>query len=166
MINWILESYTISDESIESTIKDQLSTVMMSKDNTPTIIASIVNYEAEVTPDNNLEKKLEVINQFRIHFKIVPNFYDIAWEDDIFTVEFSLWDFDLQARYNVETHLMTRISYVACDKTLEIRGLTIEVSVNNQAQLTEILNNPRIFLTNANQAAFKKYQRMCDDSNN
>jgi hypothetical protein len=49
----------------------------MNVDNTPTIIASIVDYEPEVTPDKNLEKKLEVIDQFRIHFKIVPNVYDI-----------------------------------------------------------------------------------------
>jgi hypothetical protein len=81
-------------------------------------------------------------------------------------VEFSLGDFDLKARYNAETHLMTRISYVACDKTLEIRWLTIEVSAGNEPQLTEILNNPRIFLTNANQAAFKKYQKMCDEVKN
>jgi hypothetical protein len=106
---------------------------------------------------------LEVIDQFRIHFKIVPNVYDIEWEDDIFMIEFTLWDYDLQARYNIETHLMTRISYVACEKTLEIRNLTIEVSVNNEAKLTEILNNPRIFLTNANQAAFKRYQTMCNE---
>ena len=161
--NWILEKYTISDEKIAKTIKDLLNDIMMNVDNTPTIIASIVDYEPEVTPDKNLEKKLEVIDQFRIHFKIVPNVYDIEWEDDIFMVEFTLWDYDLQARYNIETHLMTRISYVACEKTLEIRNLTIEVSVNNEAKLTEILNNPRIFLTNANQAAFKRYQTMCNE---
>jgi hypothetical protein len=72
-----LELYTISDETLESEIKDQLSMVMMTKDNTPTIIVSIVNYEPEVTPDNTIEKKLEVIDEFRIHFKIIPNVYDI-----------------------------------------------------------------------------------------
>lgn len=166
IIGWILELYTISDASLESEIKDQLSMVMMTKDNTPTIIVSIVNYEPEVTPDNTIEKKLEIIDEFRIHFKIIPNVYDIDWEDGIFTVEFSLWDFNLKARYNTDTHLMTRISYVACDKTLEIRWLAIEVSAGNEAQLTEILNNPRVFLTNANQAAFKKYQKMCDEVKN
>jgi predicted nucleic-acid-binding protein len=72
-----LEKYTISDEKIAKTIKDLLNDIMMNVDNTPTIIASIVDYEPEVTPDKNLEKKLEVIDQFRIHFKIVPNVYDI-----------------------------------------------------------------------------------------
>jgi hypothetical protein len=62
----------------------------------------------------------------------------------------------------VNTHLLTRVSYVACNKTLEIRNLTIEVSANNSAQLTEILNNPRIFFANANSAAYRKYQRMCE----
>ena len=57
---------------------------------------------------------------------------------------------------------MSKISYVACDKTLEIKDLTIEVSSNNATQLTEILNNPRIFFTKANQTAYKKYQKMCE----
>jgi len=47
---------------------------------------------------------------------------------------------------------------------LEIRNLTIEVSADNEAQLMEILNNPRIFLTKANPAAFQKYQKMCNES--
>ena len=64
----------------------------------------------------------------------------------------------------MNTHLLTQVSYVACDKVLEIRGLTIEISVNNAEQLTEILNNPRVFLVNANQAAYKKYQRMCTEN--
>jgi hypothetical protein len=72
-----LEKYTISDEKIAKTIKDLLNDIMINVYNTPTIIASIVDYEPEVTPDKNLEKKLEVIDQFRIHFKIVPNVYDI-----------------------------------------------------------------------------------------
>ena len=59
--------------------------------------------------------------------------------------------------------MLTRISYVACDKTLEIRNLSIEISVNNEAHLTEILNNPRMFLTKANPTAFKKYQKMCEE---
>jgi hypothetical protein len=58
---------------------------------------------------------------------------------------------------------MTRVSYVACDKVLEIRNLTINVSRENESQLTEILNNPRLFLTQANSAAYKKYQRLCYD---
>jgi hypothetical protein len=45
---------------------------------------------------------------------------------------------------------------------LEIRNLTIEVSSNNEDQLIEILNNPRIFFANANPAAYRKYQRMCE----
>jgi hypothetical protein len=78
-----------------------------------------------------------------------------------------LWDeYVLHARYNVDSHLLTRISYFKCDKTLEIRNLTIEVSADNEAQLTEILNNPRIFFTKANPAAFKKYQTMCEGSKN
>jgi hypothetical protein len=80
----------------------------------------------------------------------------------VFMVEFSIWDFNLQARYDVETHKLTKISYVACNKTLEIRNLTIEVSASNSSQLTEILNNPRMFFANANSAAYRKYQRMCE----
>ena len=107
---------------------------------------------------------MKIINQFRINLKLEPDkITDIEWESDVFLVNFRLWDFDLQARYNVETHLMTRISYVACEKVLEIRNLKVDVSVNNEAQLTEILNNPRVFLTQANQAAYRKYQRLCDD---
>jgi hypothetical protein len=80
----------------------------------------------------------------------------------VFMVEFSIWDFNIKARYNVDTHLLTRVSYVACNKTLEIRNLTIEVSANNASQLTELLNNPRMFFANVNPAAYRKYQRLCD----
>ncbi len=92
----------------------------------------------------------------------MPTISDVEWEDDIFMVEFSLWEFELQAQYNVDTHLLTKISYVACQKTLEIRNLSIEVSADNESQLTEMLNNPRIFFANANQAAYRKYQRLCN----
>ena len=51
---------------------------------------------------------------------------------------------------------------MACDKTLEIKNLTIEVNPNNSSQLTEILNNPRIFFTKADQTAYKRYQKMCE----
>ena len=64
----------------------------------------------------------------------------------------------------MDTHILTKISYVACDKTLEIRNLTIELSVNNSSQLTELLNNPRMFFANANSAAYRKYQRMCEQN--
>lgn len=161
--NGVLQSFTIDDATLDSKIKEQLSSIIFTEGNTPTIVTSIVNFELATTPDDRIEKKMNVIDDFRIHFKIVPNVYDIAWEDNIFKVEFSIWEFDLEWRYNADTHMLTRISYVACDKTLEIRNLSIEISVNNEAQLTEILNNPRMFLTKANQTAFKKYQKMCEE---
>lgn len=163
--NWILQTFTVSDEDLEKVIKKNFGNILFNKDNTPTIVTSIVEFELEKAeePDNNIEKKLQVIDQFRIHFKLIPIIYDIEWEDSIFLVEFTLWDeFTLRARYNLDTHLLTRISYYECEKTLEIRNLTIEVSADNEGVLTEILNNPRIFLTRANPSAFQKYQKMCD----
>ncbi|MBO7505204.1 hypothetical protein J6T66_03560 [bacterium] len=62
----------------------------------------------------------------------------------------------------MDTHLLTQISYVECNKTLEIRNLSIEISTENEDKLTEILNNPRMFFANANPAAYRKYQRMCE----
>jgi hypothetical protein len=50
-----------------------------------------------------------------------------------------------------------------CDKILEIRGLTIAVTTENESQLAEIMNNPRVFFAMTNQAAYKKYQKMCED---
>ena len=147
-----------------NSIKKSFWEILFNKDNTPTIIKSIIEFKLDKSEQNNIEKKLQVIDQFRIHFKLVPDIYDIEWEDSIFLVEFTLWDeFKFHARYNVDTHLLTRISYYVCEKTLEIRNLTIEVSADNEAELTEILNNPRIFFTRANQAAFKKYQKMSEE---
>jgi hypothetical protein len=42
------------------------------KDSTPSIITSIIDFTIE-TEDGNLERKLEIIDQFRIHFKMVPD---------------------------------------------------------------------------------------------
>ena len=59
--------------------------------------------------------------------------------------------------------MLTNVSYVACGKTLLIRNLTIEISASNEDQLTEMMNNPRMFFTKANQAAYRKYLRMCNE---
>lgn len=160
--NWMLDSFMVSDPDIESVLQKMLGSVMTSRENTPTVIMSIIDFRLEKSDETNIEKKLEIIDQFRIHLKLIPTISDIEWEDGVFVVEFSVWDINLKARYNVETHLLTKISYVACGKTLEIRNLIIEVSANNSEQLTEILNNPRMFFANANSAAYRKYQRMCE----
>ena len=163
LVNWILDSFVISDPDLESALKEKFSSIMTSRDNTPTVIKSIVDFELEKT-DDNIEKKLEIIDQFRIHLKLVPTISDIEWEDDVFMVDFVIWSFKLKAHYDMNTHMLTKISYVACDKTLEIRNLTIELSVNNSSQLTELLNNPRMFFATANSAAYRKYQRMCEQN--
>ncbi|MBO7505205.1 hypothetical protein J6T66_03565 [bacterium] len=46
---------------------------MTSRENTATIIGEIIDFELEESGDMNIEQKLEVINQFRIHFKLVPD---------------------------------------------------------------------------------------------
>jgi hypothetical protein len=76
-------------------------------------------------------------------------------------VDFTLWDFKLQGRYNTQTHLLSKIMYTDCSENVEIRNLTISITTENDSQLIEILNNPRIFLTQANPAAYKKYQKVC-----
>jgi hypothetical protein len=50
---------------------------MFMRDDTPMIVTSIIDFTVE-SADDNIDKKLEIINQFRIHFKLVPdNIYDI-----------------------------------------------------------------------------------------
>jgi hypothetical protein len=46
---------------------------MFTKDNTPTIIMSIIEFDIEENDDDNIEKKLSIVDQFRIHFKLVPD---------------------------------------------------------------------------------------------
>lgn len=163
LIDWILDTFTIENEELDSIIREKLWNVMIMKDNTPAIIKSIVDFELEDSDTDNIEKKLEVITQFRMYLKMEPNVYDVDWEVNKFLVEFRLWEFNLQAYYDVNTKMLTKISYVNCDKILEIRNLTIEVSWDNESQLIEILNNPKVFLTQTNPAAYKKYQQMCEE---
>lgn len=163
LVNWILDSFKVGDDALDSIIKEKLDWAMLMRENTPAVIISIIDFTVEST-DDNIKNKLDAVDQFRIHFKVVPDdIHDIEWESEEFLVDLTLWEFKLQAHYNVDTHLLTKISYVACEKTLEIRGLTIEVTTENEPKLVEILNNPRIFLTQSNPAAYKKYQRMCED---
>jgi hypothetical protein len=42
------------------------------KDNTQTIITSIIDFEGNFG-DDNLQKKIDIIDQFRIHFKLIPD---------------------------------------------------------------------------------------------
>ena len=160
--NWILEWFTVNDESLYSQIREKLWNIMVTENDTQSIILSIIDFELEQSSPDNVDKKLQVVDQFRIHFKMIPEVYDIEWEDEKFLVKFTLWEFDLQANYDINTRMLTKISYIACNKTLEIRNLNIEISANNEAQLIEILNNPRIFLTRTNESAYRKYLTMCE----
>jgi hypothetical protein len=164
LVNGVLDSFVIGDEELDNLVHDMLWSTMFMAENTPTAIKSIIRFEKAESWDNSISEKLDIIDQFRIHFKVVPDdVINVEWKDSEFIVKFTLWEFKLQANYDIETHLLTKISYVACDKTLEIRNLTIEVSTDNESKLIEILNNPRVFFAQANRAAYKKYQRMCDE---
>ncbi len=161
LTNWVLDSFTISDEDLEQVIKSKLDGALFMKDSTPSIITSIIDFTIE-TEDGNLERKLEIIDQFRIHFKMVPDdIRDIEWKADLFLIDFTLWDFKLQGQYNVDTHVLTKISYTNCDKPLEIRQLSIEITSENEPQLLEILNNPRVFFATVSPSIYKKYQKAC-----
>lgn len=164
LINGALNSFTISDENISTLINDKLSWVMFMKDNTSTIIKSIIDFSIETKDDDSLEKKIGIINQFRIHFKLeLDDIQGIEWESEEFLVYFTLWTFKFQAHYNMKTHLLTKISYMDCDKVLEIKPLQIAITTENEDQLIEISNNPQAFFTKVNPAAYKKYQKMCND---
>jgi hypothetical protein len=72
-----LESYVISDSELESALRERFGSVMTSRENTPTVIEAMIDFELAAEEDTNIEKKLEVIDQFRIHFKLVPTISDI-----------------------------------------------------------------------------------------
>lgn len=164
--NGLLVSFTIWDQNLNDSVKDKLNWVMFTKENTPTIIISVIDFTVELQWDNNIQKKLDIVDQFRIHFKMIPDdIHDIEWEVDEFLLDLTIWEFKLQATYNVGTHLLSKISYVSCGKILEIRWLSVPITTENESKLIEFLNNPRVFLTQANPAAYKKYQRMCDEEN-
>jgi hypothetical protein len=67
----------------------------------------------------------------------------------------------LQGLYNVETHLLSKIYFTNCEKNLEVRQLTLEITSENETQLIEMLNNPRVFFARYNPAIYKKYQKVC-----
>jgi hypothetical protein len=58
-------------------LKEMFASIMTSRENTPTVIESIIDFELDVSDEKNIEKKLEIIDQFRIHFKLVPTISDI-----------------------------------------------------------------------------------------
>ena len=163
LVNGALNSYTVDDEKLQSQLEDRLKSVMLIKDNTPTIIMSIIDFEAETT-DDTLEQKLDVIDQFRIHFKLIPDSVkDIEWEPGKFLVNFVLWKFKMQWTYDVKTRTLNKVSYVNCNKVLEIKGFSIPITKENEEQMAEISNNPQTFFVKLNAAAYKKYQKLCKE---
>jgi hypothetical protein len=67
-----LNSFTIGDEDLNNLIKGKLEGVIFTRDNTPTIIVSIIDFKVELK-DDNIQKKIDLVDQFRIHFKMVPD---------------------------------------------------------------------------------------------
>ena len=163
MVDGVLYSYSVSDDEIDISTRVMLKSLMFTKDNTLPVIRAILEHKVDVIQPDNMKNKLQVVDQFRIHMKLIPDVYDIEWNDNEFVVEFTLWEFDLQAHYNIDTHMLTNISYMSCDKTLEIDNFTIELSVENASTLTELLNNPRVFLVRNNRQAYEKYLKMCEN---
>ena len=162
LVEWILDSYSISDENLEKVVKEKLDGVLFMRDSTPSLITSIVDFTIESDDDWNIEKKLEIINQFRIHFKIVPDdIHDVEWKSDIFLVDFTLWDFELQGRYDTTTQVLSKIVYRNCERPLEIKNLSLEITSENESQLIEILNNPRVFFANVNPLIYDRYKKLC-----
>jgi hypothetical protein len=53
-------------------VKERLDGIMFMKDNTPTIISAIIDFIPD-TEDDNLQKKMDILDQFRIHFKLIPD---------------------------------------------------------------------------------------------
>ena len=162
LINGILDSFDVGDSELDLVLKNKLSTLIFSRDNTLSVIKSILDYKLEEKPQDDVENKMQVVDQFRIYMKLIPDVYDIEWKSNEFIVEFVLWEFDLQALYNIDTHMLTNISYIACDKILEIEDFTIQLSADNSSTITELLNNPRIFLVRENRQAYEKYLKMCE----
>jgi hypothetical protein len=63
---------------------------MFTKENTPTIVSSIIDFSIE-KEDDTLEKKLEIVDQFRIHFKLVPDDIRLVESDpNEFLIDFTL----------------------------------------------------------------------------
>ncbi len=158
--NWVLSTFVINDNELNSMIKENLVWIIITKDNTQAIIESIIEFTKGESGENDAEKRMKVIDQFRLYFKIIPEIESVEWNSAVVT--FTLWELDFRAYYDIDTQILSKISYVACDKKLEIKGLTIEVGSNNISQLTEIMNNPRVFFTKVDQTAYKKYQKMCE----
>lgn len=159
--DWVLVSFTITDENLDAIIKEKLEGVLFMRDSTPSMITSIIDFSVELG-DDALEKKMEIIEQFRIHFKTEPNYvYDVEWKSDVFLVDFTLWDFNLQGYYNMDTHVLSKISYKDCPKPLEIKQLTLEITSENESQLIEILNNPRVFFASVSPSIYSKYKNAC-----
>jgi hypothetical protein len=80
----------------------------------------------------------------------------------VFLIDFTLWDFKLQAHYDINTQILTKISYANCgERLLEIKQLSIEVTANNEPELMEIINNPRVYFAKVNPTVYKKYQKTC-----
>lgn len=162
LVDWILDSFSISDENLEKAIKKKLDGVLFMKDSTPSIITSIVDFSVESNDEGNIEKKIEIINQFRIHFKIVPDdIHDIEWNSDLFLIDFTLWDFELQGYYDTNTQVLNKIAYRSCERPLEIKNLSLEITSENESQLIEILNNPRVFFANVNPLIYDRYKKLC-----
>jgi hypothetical protein len=69
-----LQSFKIDDADLNNEVNEKLDSVMMTKNNTPTIIKSIIEFgiDKETAPDN-LDKKIRIMDQFRINLKLEPN---------------------------------------------------------------------------------------------
>jgi hypothetical protein len=72
-----LDSFEINDEELNTMVIESLNNIIIMKDNTPAIIESIIEFNKDDPEDSDIDRKMQVIDQFRLYFKIIPEIESI-----------------------------------------------------------------------------------------
>lgn len=160
--NEVLVEVSVSDKELEQQINNGLQSVIITKDTTSAYIKDILQITKKETVVEKYTQQRVLINErMKRYLNITPEIEDI--DESTFIVTFSVGEIKLQGSYDVPTHIISDISFIIDkESTLLIRGLTLPLNEENRGNLTELVNNPRLYLRLFNQAAFDKYERMLD----
>lgn len=156
--NFNLQEISISDKNIESNIKDMLWNINADLNTLPSIIAEIVSYKIEDTPQDNTSESIkniiaaEVVKQY-----LWANIIDVQEDNNWIYITFLMNGIKLWWTFNPENNSLYSLSFQ--DPYIKINGFELTLIQDNINEINKFISDPLRYIWNIDISAYNKYNK-------